>query len=106
MATVKERINDIRATYRLSANKKEAIRILAQLYDCSPTDIAEIVGAEVAQTRHASNQWSDELKGKIVKMFEAGKTIQETAEETGLAKTAVKRFLQRYKNGQEEVDAV
>lgn len=93
---------EIRQNYKLARNKREQIKILAELNSCTRADIIRILdGGSVADTRKVKHsqrgkRLDEETRREMLEEYLAGGiTISRIAEKYGLAYSTALKYIQK-----------
>lgn len=92
----------IRYDYNHAKNKKEQVKILAQLYAVPRSEILSLLGVEDPdkKSRQKRNKYSEETRKKVVRDVLSGMEIRIAAEYHGVSRWAAKYWVDKYREGE------
>lgn len=89
----------IRYDYNHAKNKKEQVKILAQLYAVPRSEILSLLGIEEQRKTRGKNKYPEETRKKVVRDVLSGMDIRIAAEYHNVSLWAAKYWLKKHIEG-------
>lgn len=93
----------IRYDYLHAKNKKEQVKILAQLYAVPRSEIVRLLNIEEPEKnarKQTHNRYPDETRKKVVRDVLSGMDVRIAAEYHDVSVSTVKYWIQKHRNGE------